>query len=335
MPTTPTAPTAVSAVAGNTQATVTFTPPSNAVAAGVTGYTVTATDNTNSGNGGQTASGSGSPITVTTLTNGDSYTFTVVALSPNGNSPASSASNAVTPVTVPGAPTNVSALAGNTSASITFTAPASNGGNAITSYTVTSQDLTVPTNGGQTVSGPSSPLTLAGLTNGNSYTFTVVATNNVGTSAASSPSTPIIPVAAATSSTPPNPYANALMFSVAKPINLTQLSDELEAALAAPVTLALSGAAYTPPPLSISSSNQATLSIVPNTLNSTVCQTVITNHVANPNYNIPQQTQNYLNVIAAVQANNNITLTSTQLNTAVVGIILQIEALFASNGVLP
>src|ERR1700752_4135634 len=106
--TVPNAPTAVSATAGAGQATVTFTASSNAVAAGVTSYTVTAIDNTTSGNGGQTASAASSPITVVGLTNGDSYDFTVVANGSTANSVASTASNTVIPVTVPGAPTSVS-----------------------------------------------------------------------------------------------------------------------------------------------------------------------------------------------------------------------------------
>jgi hypothetical protein len=222
----------------------------------------------------------------------------------------------------------VAAVVGNTSASISFVAPASNGGNPITSYTVVASDISVPANGGQTVTGPSSPLSLAGLTNGDTYTFVVVATNNVGNSVPSSASSPVVPTPPGPSQNNTPPYANALQFTVTKPINLTQLEDEIEAALAATVTnISLSG--YTPPPSSISSGNPATLWVVPNTLNSSAVQTVINNHIANPNYGMPQQTQQYLAVVAAIQANTAITLTSTQLNTAVVGLVLQLESLFS------
>ena len=89
--TVPDAPTAVSATAGNAQATVSFTAPSNNGGATITGYTVT------SNPGSFTASGSSSPITVSGLTNGTAYTFTVVATNSVGNSTASDPSNSVTP----------------------------------------------------------------------------------------------------------------------------------------------------------------------------------------------------------------------------------------------
>jgi uncharacterized protein (TIGR02145 family) len=87
----------------------------------------------------------------------------------------------------PGAPTAVIATAGNASASIAFLAPSNNGGSMITGYTVTSNP------GGITGTGSGSPITVTGLTNGTSYTFTVVATNSVGSSVASSASTAVTP----------------------------------------------------------------------------------------------------------------------------------------------
>jgi uncharacterized protein (TIGR02145 family) len=71
--------------------------------------------------------------------------------------------------------------------SVAFVPPASNGGSVITNYTVTSNPE------GRTATGPSSPLTVTGLTNGISYTFTVVATNAVGNSVASTASSAVIP----------------------------------------------------------------------------------------------------------------------------------------------
>ena len=189
----PGAPTIGTATRGNAQAKVTFTAPASDGGSSITSYTVTASDSTTAGNGGQTKSGASSPITVTGLTNGDSYTFTVTATNGTGTGPASSASNAVVPATVPGAPTIGTATRGNAQAKVTFTAPASDGGSSITSYTVTATDSTTPGNGGQTKSGTSSPITVTGLTNGNRYTFTVTATNGAGTGPASAPSNAAVP----------------------------------------------------------------------------------------------------------------------------------------------
>ena len=82
-----------------TQASVRFGPPTSDGGSAITSYTATATDSTNPAHGGQTASGTGSPIIVNGLTNGDSYTFTVTATNLVGTGPPSAASNAVVPFT--------------------------------------------------------------------------------------------------------------------------------------------------------------------------------------------------------------------------------------------
>lgn len=87
----PGAPTAISATAGNMEASVVFTAPSDTGGASVTGYTAT------SNPGGFTGTAASSPVTVTGLTNGVDYTFTVTATNVAGTGPASAASNAVTP----------------------------------------------------------------------------------------------------------------------------------------------------------------------------------------------------------------------------------------------
>ena len=196
----PQQPTGVSATgAQNASSTVTWTDPAVTGASPVTQYTVTATDSTTPANGGQTCIYTVSgPETdscnVTGLTNGDSYTFTVTATNGSGTGPASTPSAAVVPSTVPGAPTAVSGTSGaNGQSVVSFTAPASNGGAAISGYTVTAADSTTPANGGQTASGTASPITVTGLTNGDSYTFTVAATNVSGTGSSSSPSASVVP----------------------------------------------------------------------------------------------------------------------------------------------
>ncbi|MEZ0267196.1 MAG: fibronectin type III domain-containing protein, partial [Phycisphaerae bacterium] len=179
--TVPGAPAIGPATAGDSLATVAFTPPFSNGGSAVTSYTVTSSP------GGFTASGPASPITVSGLTNGTAYTFTVTATNAVGTGPPSAASNSATPAAFPGSPTGVVATAGNAQATVAFTPPISSGGTPITSYTVTSSP------GGFTAIGPASPITVGGLTNGTAYTFTVTATNAVGAGPASAPSNSVTP----------------------------------------------------------------------------------------------------------------------------------------------
>ena len=97
------------------------------------------------------------------------------------------------PPTIPGAPIIGTATAGNTTATVEFGPPTSDGGSGITSYTVTAADSTAPARGGQTRTGQSSPIDIAGLTNGDHYTFRVSATNTLGTGPQSAPSNDVVP----------------------------------------------------------------------------------------------------------------------------------------------
>ena len=98
----------------------------------------------------------------------------------------------VTATSVPGAPTIGAATAtGATTATVAYTAPASNGGSVITSYTATSSPSGITGTLSQAGSGT---ITVSGLTGNTSYTFTVTATNAIGTSAASSASNSITTV---------------------------------------------------------------------------------------------------------------------------------------------
>jgi hypothetical protein len=89
----PGAPTAVTASAAvNGQVSVSFSTPAASGGSAITGYTVTASP------GNISASGSGSPIIVTGLSNGTAYTFTVTARNAGGVGTPSVASAAVTPL---------------------------------------------------------------------------------------------------------------------------------------------------------------------------------------------------------------------------------------------
>lgn len=92
----PDSPTGVSGTAGSGSVSVAFTAPTDVGGSAITGYRVQ--DGTNA----HGASGSSSPVTVTGLTNGTSYTFKVWAINAFGYSAPSDASAAVTPATPPG-----------------------------------------------------------------------------------------------------------------------------------------------------------------------------------------------------------------------------------------
>ena len=190
-PAVPTAPTIGTVISGNAQVTLSWTAPASDGGAPVTGYEVTP----------YVAAVPQTPVvftstattqSITGLTNGVSYTFKVAALNSAGTSPQSAASAAVTPATLPGAPTIGTVTGGNGQATVSWTAPASDGGAAITGYTVTAYVgfapvLTTP------FASTATTQTVAGLTNGTGYRFRVQAVNGVGTGPVSAVSSLVTP----------------------------------------------------------------------------------------------------------------------------------------------
>lgn len=147
------------------------------------------------------------------LTNGTAYVFRVSAKNSAGFGTASDRSHPVTPavtVTVPGAPTGLTATGGDTQVSLAFTAPASNGGATITAYGVqystdagstwlpSGADLATGSGTVRVSSLTSLTPTVTGLTNGSAVIFRVRAVNSAGNGSYSSNSNSVTPAVTVT-----------------------------------------------------------------------------------------------------------------------------------------
>jgi len=178
VPGAPGAPTAVKATAGNASALVQWTAPTGG--GQVTSYTATASP------GGKSCTVTVPAVQlqcpVTGLVNGQSYTFLVTATNSFGQTPASAPSAAVSPLAPPPTPTSVQATAGNASATVSWSM--GTGATVATSYTATAS----PGGKSCTIADPTTTCIVTGLTPGLAYTFSVVATNQSGTSGPSAPS---------------------------------------------------------------------------------------------------------------------------------------------------
>ena len=203
--TAPAAPSSVTASAGAGAATVSWAPPASDGGAAVSGYVVTPIV----GGIAQAAQSFASTATtqvVTGLSNGTEYRFTVSATNAVGRGGESAASNAVTPRTVPGAPTFTSVSGGDGVVSLGWNPPSSNGGSAVTGYLVTVYQSGSPVRAAS-VNGLST--VIGSLTNGVPYQFTVRATNAAGTGPESASTAGVTPTAPVPPPAPPPPPAPA------------------------------------------------------------------------------------------------------------------------------
>jgi hypothetical protein len=186
----PGAPTGVTGTSGNQQVTVSWSAPNNN-GTRIDSYTITTSPGGSKTTVSAPDANSQPPTsgTVTGLTNGTAYTFTVTAHNAGGNGPASASSAPVTPVAKPNAPTNVTATAGDTKATVSWTAPTPASGDSIKDYVV----KTNPNGPTVTVAAGTTSTDVTGLTNGTSYSFTVVVEFTSGATADSAPSNAVTP----------------------------------------------------------------------------------------------------------------------------------------------
>ena len=200
-------PTGLTATPGNAQVSLSWIPPASDGGAEIIGYDVYQATSSH-GESATPVNGAlitATGFTVTGLTNGTTYYFTVDAVNDADLHSAASAEASATPVaptTAPGSPSGLTATAGNAQVSLSWTAPASDGGAQITSYDVyegTTADVktTAPV-----ASSKGTSVTVKNLANGTTYYFKVAAVNTVGVGPASGAAS-ATPAAAITKPGPP------------------------------------------------------------------------------------------------------------------------------------
>ncbi len=179
LPNVPDAPTGLSASAGNNRVTISFTE-GNSNGAAITNYAYSLNGSSYTNLSPADAT---SPITITGLTNGTTYSIRLKAINFAGQSPASSAISA-TPRSAPDAPTGLSASSGDGEVTISFNAGNSNGA-SITNYAYNTTGSELNAYRELNPADASSPVTITGLTNGKTYSIRLKAINSVGQSPAS------------------------------------------------------------------------------------------------------------------------------------------------------
>ena len=190
----PGAPTSLAGSYRDASVALTWSAPSSNGGSPIRNYKVEySSDNGSTWNAFSRASSSATSETVTGLINGTSYIFRVSAINDPGTGTASTSTGAITPKTIPSAPTSLVVTPGNAEVSIAFTAGAT-GGSAITDYIIEySSNSGSSWNTYVHAASTSSPQVVSGLTNYTSYIFRLTAKNIVGNGIASQSTAPSSP----------------------------------------------------------------------------------------------------------------------------------------------
>jgi hypothetical protein len=252
--TAPTAPSIGSAVAGNGQASVSWTAPASDGGSAVTEFLVrTVLNGTNVQAGAlQSVPAGSSSAVITGLANGSSFQFQVQAVNAVGSGAFSALSNPVTPATIAGPPTIGTASSTSAGqATVRWTAPASNGGSAITGYQVQVLNAANAQQGAlRSAPAGATSLVVTGLTNGAPVTFKVQAVNGVGSSVPSTASNPVTPDGTAPTVTARTPAVNAVVQSQLTNVTAT-FSEAVQPATITTATFTLRAGAAAPVPATV------------------------------------------------------------------------------------
>ena len=188
----PQAPTGLSATPANHRAVLTWTAAGNG-GASIVGYDIY--EATSAGGENYSSPVNGGVLVTTTsatvsgLTNGTKYFFTVKAVNPVGLSPASNEAWAIPADITADAPQAVTATLGaNGSAIVSWAAPLDSGGSDITGYVVTPYVGTTAQTASVFKNNTATTETVTGLEPASAYSFTVVAINAAGDGTPSAPS---------------------------------------------------------------------------------------------------------------------------------------------------
>lgn len=176
----PNTPSGLSAALSGTSVTLTWQPITNAEAAGPP-ITYSAWSNVP----GLLCQTKETTCTFSNLAFGTTYAFVVDARGRTGTSRPSPQTPPITPITLPGPPTGVSAEVTKGKGYVEWQAPADSGGTPVTRYVAAASPggLVCETQG-------TTACEISGLSNGTTYTFTVTAFNPLGASAPSAASAP-------------------------------------------------------------------------------------------------------------------------------------------------